>query len=666
VDANVTQILNRLKVKGARAVELIVNHKTPEQQVLWDGDARLYQAFARRLIDQGHPTRGLNLAREGLSAHPAASALQYLLALATARGGNPRAARAHLDTLDRTPGLDPHLLTESLCLRARLLKDDYERARDPGRKERRAAESAEMYLRAAALPDADSFPFINAATMTVLAGDLDAGRSRARRALELAERESQTPQKAGSYWVMATLGEAHYILGNHSAAADWYLKAVAKATADGDVGNIASMRRNALLLRAKLSDSAELEHVFHTHLGTVVAFSGHTIDHPLRVSRDGLAPRFPDDPQLVRETGDDIRAALADLNATVGYCSGACGADLLFARAMLERKAELHIVLPFARDDFYTTSVDFGAPGMSAWRKRFDAVLADVPADNVHFATTEPHLGDDILFDFVNQFIQGLAVIRAAQRGGVPHALVVHDGVAHNPEAEPRPGGAGDFLMTWAGDPKPKIIDLGRLRRSILGEDRPPADRPADPPARPPRGSARHIKAMLFADVKDFSKLEEVNSPRFFLRFLDAVHGVLTALPHPPILSNTWGDGLYLVFDEPTHAAEAALQLLERAEGIDWAGFGLGQTSPIRIGGHAGPVFSGTDPILGKTNYFGSHVTRAARIEPAAMPGCAFVSEQFAALLALDPGREYACEYVGIEKLNKGYDVCPLYRLARR
>ena len=77
-------------------------------------------------------------------------------------------------------------------------------------------------------------------------------------------------------------------------------------------------------------------------------------------------------------------------------------------------------------------------------------------------------------------------------------------------------------------------------------------------------------------------------------------------------------------------------------------------------------MFSGDDPILGKTNYFGSHVTRAARIEPVTMPGCAYVSEQFAALLALAPGREYVCEYVGIEKLNKDYDLCPLYRLTRR
>ena len=74
----------------------------------------------------------------------------------------------------------------------------------------------------------------------------------------------------------------------------------------------------------------------------------------------------------------------------------------------------------------------------------------------------------------------------------------------------------------------------------------------------------------------------------------------------------------------------------------------------------------GHDAVIGKENYFGSHVSRAARIEPVTAPGCAFVSEQFAALLAVEPGHEFVCEYIGIEDLAKHYDRCPLYRLARR
>ena len=85
----------------------------------------------------------------------------------------------------------------------------------------------------------------------------------------------------------------------------------------------------------------------------------------------------------------------------------------------------------------------------------------------------------------------------------------------------------------------------------------------------------------------------------------------------------------------------------------------------MRIGLHTGPVFRGLDAVLGKDNYFGSHVSRAARIEPVTAPGCAFVSEQFAAALALATGHPFVCEYLGLQPLAKEYDVCPLYRLTR-
>ena len=176
----------------------------------------------------------------------------------------------------------------------------------------------------------------------------------------------------------------------------------------------------------------------------------------------------------------------------------------------------------------------------------------------------------------------------------------------------------------------------------------------------------RQLKCMLFADVKDFSKIREEHSPRFFLRFLHEVDGALRSLKAAPTFSNTWGDGLYLVFDRVADGAQAALRLLERAQQLNWKDLGLAETTPVRIGIHAGPVFSDMDPIIRRRNYFGSHVNRAARIEPVTMPGCAFTSEQFAALLAMEPGHEFVCEYVGVEPLAKEYDRCPLYRLTRR
>ena len=71
------------------------------------------------------------------------------------------------------------------------------------------------------------------------------------------------------------------------------------------------------------------------------------------------------------------------------------------------------------------------------------------------------------------------------------------------------------------------------------------------------------------------------------------------------------------------------------------------------------------DPIIKQENFFGSHVTRAARIEPVAAPGSVYVSEQTAAALAASGTREFACDYLGPLGLAKHYGTGRLYRLRR-
>jgi len=42
--------------------------------------------------------------------------------------------------------------------------------------------------------------------------------------------------------------------------------------------------------------------------------------------------------------------------------------------------------------------------------------------------------------------------------------------------------------------------------------------------------------------------------------------------------------------------------------------------------------------VLKRVNYFGAHVSRAARIEPVTPEGCVYVTETFAAFLGLEHG----------------------------
>lgn len=115
-------------------------------------------------------------------------------------------------------------------------------------------------------------------------------------------------------------------------------------------------------------------------------------------------------------------------------------------------------------------------------------------------------------------------------------------------------------------------------------------------------------------------------------------------------------------------AAATALRMIDgfgRAV-ADWEGMGFADPNPLRVGLHVGPVFElSPDPVLGRTNYFGQHVNRTARIEPITLPGTVYASEQFAALLTVVVGHEYSCEFVGVEPPAKGYATTPLYKIDR-
>ncbi len=107
----------------------------------------------------------------------------------------------------------------------------------------------------------------------------------------------------------------------------------------------------------------------------VFLFSGHMIDAPGRAR-----PRFP--PAREPEAARAVAAALGELGAgeaDLGITEGACGGDLLFAEALLERGAALRIYLPFDEATFVRESVAFEkapSPLPDRWAERFAAVKA--------------------------------------------------------------------------------------------------------------------------------------------------------------------------------------------------------------------------------------------------------------------------------------------------
>lgn len=98
---------------------------------------------------------------------------------------------------------------------------------------------------------------------------------------------------------------------------------------------------------------------------------------------------------------------------------------------------------------------------------------------------------------------------------------------------------------------------------------------PASAPARAAPAAGRTIRAMLFGDVKGFSKLKDAELPRFVEHVLGRFARVLARFGSDIRFRNTWGDGLFVVLPTPAIAAACALELQASLADIDYAAAGL-------------------------------------------------------------------------------------------
>src|SRR5207244_5487728 len=119
------------------------------------------------------------------------------------------------------------------------------------------------------------------------------------------------------------------------------------------------------------------------------------------------------------------------------------------------------------------------------------------------------------------------------------------------------------------------------------------------------------------------------------------------------------------VFDDAGVAADCALALQDAIAALDLEAAGLPAGMALRLGGHLGPVYKAQDPILQRDNFFGAHVSRAARIEPVTPERCVYVTETLAAVLALHNASAFHCEYVGMTEAAKGYGPMRMFLLSR-
>ena len=171
----------------------------------------------------------------------------------------------------------------------------------------------------------------------------------------------------------------------------------------------------------------------------------------------------------------------------------------------------------------------------------------------------------------------------------------------------------------------------------------------------------RDTRAMLFGDIDGFSKLTDAQLP-VFTREIMASGRVVRRYSADLAFVNTWGDGLFAVFPNAGRAASCALAMQAEVATVDLEAEGLPLTMRLRLGGHLGPVYELEDPVTARLNY-GAHVSRTARIEPITPEGCVYVTETFAAILALNNAQQFSCDYVGYTDMPKHYGRLRMFLL---
>jgi class 3 adenylate cyclase len=266
--------------------------------------------------------------------------------------------------------------------------------------------------------------------------------------------------------------------------------------------------------------------------------------------------------------------------------------------------------------------------------------------------------------EYSRLLLHGLALIRAKQLDTelVPLALIDGHVVVEGEHDSGAPSVAGTcerIERNESGDPGVNA----RLQTNAAPPGAPSA---SGVQADASSGFNARMVALLFADAVNFSKLTETQIPVFVRHFLGAIGSLVARFEPAPLLKNTWGDGLYLVFEDVQAAGRFALDLSDILNATDWTERGLPAELNLRIALHAGPVYACTDPVTQKDNFIGTHVSRAARLEPITPPGQVYASQAFAALAAAKRVSGFTCDYVGQTPLAKKYGTFPTYHVRRQ
>ena len=360
-------------------------------------------------------------------------------------------------------------------------------------------------------------------------------------------------------------------------------------------------------------------------------------------------------PELTELTVQEALARyLLNFQDVVGYATVRNWQDIAFLETILSHGGEIAVLQGSESQEL---------DGPPALAKRTARVLSQ--CSEIHRVTARSSESGIIASGYIRNILTGLAAMRASTLETSPRVLTV------------RP-------MAPSGTPLPQCENMSDLHRCTVIELKGAHSHPTEMPGSLDSAQqepldfstsltssssvvspAPRVMALLFADVKGFSRLQEAQLLRFANAFLGSISRFIHTRDTQPRTRHTWGDGLFFTFEGIADAGVFALDLADMIEATDWQALGLPTDLSVRIGLHAGPVYECFDPVSEQRTFVGIHVNHAARIEPITPPGNVYASEAFAALASAGDIAEFHCEYVGRTPLAKGFGMFATYHVRR-
>jgi tetratricopeptide (TPR) repeat protein len=527
--------------------------------------------------------------------------VDQLLALSLSKSGSPEDALAQLDLTYRRNPNDPET--------AGILGGIYKELFKKHLESKYAILSRDTYVKNFSVTKS-FYTGINAATMSAIAGRAMQGREIATSVISLIDESS------AGFWELATLGEAYLLIKNRDRCVEYYVKA--RQLAANDWGKVISVHNQLWLLNHYVAVPKEVLRIFAPP--EVVAFAGHMVDGPNRKT-----PRFP--AVIEDKVKDSIKGAIRTLHASIGYCSLASGADILFAEAMAEEGGEVHMLMPFSKSDFINTSLRFAG---EHWIKRFEDLLNKFP---VTFITTENYGGNDDLFSLLGKVIFGSAVLRSQMYHQEPFLLTVLSEL----DMKRMEGGTRDTIRMWPYPQKHTNINPDTMYNPVEIVPAPDYGHRVELPVI----ADRPVLYMACIELSELLPMEKERIEKLVTSFVDEQQVLSKVL-------RVIGDSIIVALD-----TEIALMDIVRSVWNSTAPFK--PEKPVRIGLHVAPIYlnSKSDDV---------NIKFLKAIGQYTPKGSICSSTEFAAVLALHP-KKFQLNYIGVIQLVEEADSNGLYKV---